>query len=103
MSYINAPNTLVFHTFDLWWRIHSGFGTSERYLFYHIILMVCKTKRAGCLFQLNLLAVVDITELKSQKNSGTIASRKECTATIWMPSTNILPPEQKVKLKDLAP
>jgi tyrosine-protein phosphatase YwqE len=57
MSYINP---IQLYTILLIWV--AGYipvlAHPERYLFYHNNFWIPKLKRAGCLFQLNLLAVV---------------------------------------------
>jgi tyrosine-protein phosphatase YwqE len=72
MSYINAPIQLYTILFDL--QV-AGYipvlAHPERYLFYQNNFDEYKNLKAGCLFQLNLLAVVVIMEIKSvrqQKN-----------------------------------
>jgi tyrosine-protein phosphatase YwqE len=52
-------NTVVHDTFDLQVAGYTQYCASERYLFYQNNFdEYKKTKRAGCLFQLNLLSVV---------------------------------------------
>ncbi len=69
MSYINAPIQLYSILFDL--QV-AGYipvlAHPERYLFYHNNCNeYLKLKRAGCLFQLNLLSIVGFMVLQSLK------------------------------------
>lgn len=105
MSYINAPIQLYAFLFDL--QV-AGYipvlAHPERYLFYHSNFdEYLKLKKAGCLFQLNLLSVVgyygneiaEIAEKLLQKGMydyvGSDVHHKNHIAAF----------DQKVKLKDL--
>jgi hypothetical protein len=64
--------------------IHSSFGTSERYLFYHNFNEYVKLKEPVC-FQLNLLAVVGYYGPKLQ-NSKNSCSRNVQLCRLWCAS-----------------
>lgn len=107
MSYINAPIQLYSILFDL--QV-AGYipvlAHPERYLFYHKNFNEYhKLKKAGCLFQLNLLAVVGyygeniakIAELLLQKGMY------DYVGSDVHHDNHIVAFDQKVKLKDLNP
>nr|WP_315233561.1 CpsB/CapC family capsule biosynthesis tyrosine phosphatase [uncultured Flavobacterium sp.] len=107
MSYINPPIQLYSILFDL--QV-AGYipvlAHPERYLFYHNNFNeYLKLKRAGCLFQLNLLSVVGyygagitkITEQLLQKGMYTYVGSDVHH------DNHITAFKQKVNLKDLAP
>lgn len=107
MSYINAPIQLYSIVFDL--QV-AGYvpvlAHPERYLFYHKNFREYeKLKKAGCLFQLNLLAVVGYYG----DNIATIAEQLlqkgmyDFVGTDVHHDNHIAAFEQKVKLKDTNP
>lgn len=107
MSYINAPIQLYSIVFDL--QV-AGYvpvlAHPERYLFYHKNFREYeKLKKAGCLFQLNLLAVVGYYG----GNIATIAEQLlqkgmyDFVGTDVHHDNHIAAFEQKVKLKDTNP
>jgi protein-tyrosine phosphatase len=107
MSYINAPIQLYSILFDL--QV-AGYipvlAHPERYLFYHNNFNeYVKLKRAGCLFQLNLLSVVGyygpaITKIAEQLLAKGMYSY---VGSDVHHDKHIAAFEQKVKLKDLVP
>ncbi|PKH67668.1 histidinol phosphatase [Flavobacterium sp. ALD4] len=107
MSYINAPIQLYLILFDL--QV-AGYipvlAHPERYLFYHKNFNeYVKLKRAGCLFQLNLLAVVGyygdgITKIAEQLLAKGMYSY---VGSDVHHDKHIAAFEQKVKMKDLVP
>lgn len=107
MSYINAPIQLYSILFDL--QV-AGYipvlAHPERYLFYHNNFSeYVKLKRAGCLFQLNLLSVVgyygpQITKIADQLLTKGMYSY---VGSDVHHNNHIKAFEQKVQLKDLAP
>jgi protein-tyrosine phosphatase len=107
MSYINAPIQLYSILFDL--QV-AGYipvlAHPERYLFYHKNFNeYVKLKRAGCLFQLNLLSVVGyygdgITKIAERLLAKGMYSY---VGSDVHHDKHIAAFEQKVKLKDLAP
>lgn len=107
MSYINAPIQLYSILFDL--QV-AGYipvlAHPERYLFYHNNFREYeKLKRAGCLFQLNLLSVVgyygaEITKIAEQLLSKGMYNY---VGSDVHHDNHIASFEQKVKIKDLAP
>ena len=107
MSYINAPIQLYAFLFDL--QV-AGYipvlAHPERYLFYHSHLdEYLKLKKAGCLFQLNLLSAVGyygdgiakIAEKLLQKGMY------DFVGSDVHHSNHIAAFDQKVRLKDLLP
>lgn len=107
MSYINAPIQLYSILFDL--QV-AGYipvlAHPERYIFYHTTFdEYVKLKRAGCLFQLNLLSVVgyygpQITKIAEQLLAKGLYS---FVGSDVHHDNHIAAFDQKVKLKDLAP
>jgi tyrosine-protein phosphatase YwqE len=107
MSYINAPIQLYSILFDL--QV-AGYipvlAHPERYLFYHNNFNeYVKLKRAGCVFQLNLLSVVgyygpEITKIAAQLLAKGMYSY---VGSDVHHDNHIVAFEQKVKIKDLAP
>lgn len=107
MSYINAPIQLYSILFDL--QV-AGYipvlAHPERYLFYHNNFREYeKLKRAGCLFQLNLLSVVgyygaEITKIAEQLLSKGMYNY---VGSDVHHDNHIASFEQKVKIKDLTP
>lgn len=107
MSYINAPIQLYTILFDL--QI-AGYipvlAHPERYLFYHKNFNEYdKLKKAGCLFQLNLLAVVgyygeNVTKIAEQLLKK---GMYDFVGSDVHHNNHIAAFEQKVKLKDLSP
>tara|TARA_R110000868_G_scaffold4428_9_gene27883 strand:- start:316 stop:1056 length:741 start_codon:yes stop_codon:yes gene_type:complete len=107
MSYINAPIQLYSILFDLQLAGYIPvLAHPERYLFYHNNFNeYVKLKRAGCLFQLNLLSVVgyygpQITKIAEQLLTKGMYSY---VGSDVHHNNHIKAFEQKVKLKDLAP
>ena len=107
MSYINAPIQLYSILFDL--QV-AGYipvlAHPERYLFYHNNFNeYVKLKRAGCLFQLNLLAVVGYYGAEITKIAEQLLAKGMYTyvGSDVHHDKHIAAFEQKVKLKDLAP
>ena len=107
MSYINAPIQLYSILFDL--QV-AGYipvlAHPERYLFYHNNFNeYAKLKKAGCLFQLNLLAVVGYYG----GNIATIAEQLlqkgmyDFVGSDVHHDNHIAAFEQKVKIKDVKP
>lgn len=107
MSYINAPIQLYSILFDL--QV-AGYipvlAHPERYLFYHNNFEEYKKlKRAGCLFQLNLLSVVgyygdEITKIAEKLLKKGMYSY---VGSDVHHGNHIAAFDQKVKLKDLTP
>lgn len=107
MSYINAPIQLYSILFDL--RV-AGYtpvlAHPERYLFYHKNFNEYeKLKKAGCLFQLNLLAVVgyygeNVTKIAEQLLQKGMYN---FVGSDVHHDNHIAAFDQKVKLKDLSP
>jgi protein-tyrosine phosphatase len=107
MSYINAPIQLYSILFDL--QV-AGYipvlAHPERYLFYHNNFNeYLKLKRAGCLFQLNLLAGVGYYGAEITKIAEQLLAKGMYTyvGSDVHHDRHIAAFEQKVKLKDLAP
>lgn len=107
MSYINAPIQLYSILFDL--QV-AGYipvlAHPERYLFYHNNFNeYVKLKRAGCLFQLNLLAVVGYYGESIAKIAEQLLAKGMYTyvGSDVHHDKHIAAFEQKVKLKDLVP
>jgi protein-tyrosine phosphatase len=107
MSYINAPIQLYSILFDL--QV-AGYipvlAHPERYLFYHNNFREYeKLKRAGCLFQLNLLSVVGYYGAEITKIAEQLLSKGMYTyvGSDVHHDNHIASFEQKVKIKDLAP
>lgn len=107
MSYINAPIQLYSILFDL--QV-AGYipvlAHPERYLFYHNNFNeYLKLKRAGCLFQLNLLAVVGYYGESIAKTAEQLLAKGMYTyvGSDVHHDKHIAAFEQKVKLKDLVP
>jgi tyrosine-protein phosphatase YwqE len=107
MSYINAPIQLYSILFDLQLAGYIPvLAHPERYLFYHNNFNeYVKLKRAGCLFQLNLLSVVgyygpQITKIAEQLLTKGMYSY---VGSDVHHNNHIKAFEQKVQLKDLAP
>jgi protein-tyrosine phosphatase len=107
MSYINAPIQLYSILFDL--QV-AGYipvlAHPERYLFYHNNFSEYeKLKRAGCLFQLNLLSVVGYYGAEITKIAEQLLAKGMYTyvGSDVHHDNHIASFEQKVKIKDLAP
>ncbi|MFE3871943.1 tyrosine-protein phosphatase [Flavobacterium sp. ZS1P70] len=107
MSYINAPIQLYSILFDL--QV-AGYipvlAHPERYLFYHNNFSEYeKLKRAGCLFQLNLLSVVGYYGVEITKIAEQLLAKGMYTyvGSDVHHDNHIASFEQKVKIKDLAP
>jgi protein-tyrosine phosphatase len=107
MSYINAPIQLYSILFDL--QV-AGYipvlAHPERYLFYHNNLNEYdKLKRAGCVFQLNLLSVVGYYGPKIAQIAEQLLAKGMYTyvGSDVHHDNHIAAFEQKIKLKDLVP
>jgi protein-tyrosine phosphatase len=107
MSYINAPIQLYSILFDL--QV-AGYipvlAHPERYLFYHKNLSEYeKLKRVGCLFQLNLLAVVGYYGDQITKIAEELLKKGmyDFVGSDVHHDKHIAAFDQKVKLKDLSP
>ncbi|MFT5251357.1 MAG: protein-tyrosine phosphatase [Flavobacteriales bacterium] len=107
MSYINAPIQLYSLLFDL--QV-AGYipvlAHPERYLFYHNNFNeYLKLKRAGCLFQLNLLAVVGYYGAAITKIAEQLLAKGMYTyvGSDVHHDKHIAAFQQKVKMKDLVP
>jgi protein-tyrosine phosphatase len=107
MSYINAPIQLYSILFDL--QV-AGYipvlAHPERYLFYHYNFNeYVKLKRAGCLFQLNLLSVVGYygSEITKIANQLLAKGMYDYVGSDVHHDNHIASFEQKVKTKDLTP
>jgi protein-tyrosine phosphatase len=107
MSYINAPIQLYSILFDL--QV-AGYipvlAHPERYLFYHHNFNeYVKLKRAGCLFQLNLLSVVGYygSEITKIANQLLAKGMYDYVGSDVHHDNHIASFEQKVKTKDLTP
>ncbi|SHM94357.1 tyrosine-protein phosphatase [Flavobacterium xinjiangense] len=107
MSYINAPIQLYSILFDL--QV-AGYipvlAHPERYLFYHNNFSEYeKLKRAGCLFQLNLLSVVGYYGAEITKIAEQLLQKGMYTyvGSDVHHDNHIASFEQKVKIKDLVP
>lgn len=107
MSYINAPIQLYAFLFDL--QV-AGYipvlAHPERYLFYHANFEeYLKLKKAGCLFQLNLLSVVGYYGEGIAKIADKLLQKGmyDFVGSDVHHSNHIAAFDQKVKLKDLLP
>lgn len=107
MSYINPPIQLYSILFDL--QV-AGYipvlAHPERYIFYHNNFEEYdKLKKAGCLFQLNLLAAVDYYGVGITKIAEKLLQKGmySFVGSDAHHSKHIAAFEQKVKLKDCAP
>jgi protein-tyrosine phosphatase len=107
MSYINPPMQLYSILFDL--QV-AGYipvlAHPERYLFYHNNFdEYVKLKRAGCLFQLNLLSVVGYYGAEVTKVAEQLLAKGMYTyvGSDVHHDRHIAAFDQKVKLKDLVP
>ena len=107
MSYINAPIQLYSILFDL--QV-AGYipvlAHPERYLFYHKNFSEYeKLKRAGCLFQLNLLSVVGYYGAEITKIAEQLLAKGLYTyvGSDVHHDNHIASFEQKVRIKDLVP
>jgi protein-tyrosine phosphatase len=107
MSYINAPIQLYSILFDL--QV-AGYipvlAHPERYLFYHSNFEeYLKLKRAGCLFQLNLLSVVGYYGDGIAKISEKLLQKGmyDFVGSDVHHNNHLAAFEQKIKLKDCAP
>lgn len=107
MSYINAPIQLYSILFDL--QV-AGYipvlAHPERYGFYHNNFSEYeKLKRAGCLFQLNLLSVVGYYGAEINKIAEQLLAKGmySFVGSDVHHNNHIISFEQKVKLKDLLP
>jgi tyrosine-protein phosphatase YwqE len=107
MSYINAPIQLYSILFDL--QV-AGYipvlAHPERYLFYHNNFNeYLKLKRAGCLFQLNLLSVVGYYGPQITKIAEQLLAKGMYTyvGSDVHHDNHIAAFEQRVKIKDLVP
>jgi tyrosine-protein phosphatase YwqE len=107
MSYINAPIQLYSILFDL--QV-AGYipvlAHPERYLFYHKNFGEYeKLKRAGCLFQLNLLSVVGYYGAEITKIADQLLAKGMYTyvGSDVHHNNHIASFDQKVKIKDLVP
>ena len=71
MSYFNAPNNLFEIIFEIQLKGYKPvLAHPERYIFYHKnFKMYNKLKKAGCLFQLNLLSLTEQYGKNVQKTS----------------------------------
>ncbi|MFB0911370.1 MAG: histidinol phosphatase [Flavobacterium sp.] len=107
MSYINAPIQLYSILFDLQVAGYIPIlAHPERYLFYHNNFNeYVKLKRAGCLFQLNLLSVVGYYGPQITKIAEQLLAKGmyDYVGSDVHHDNHIAAFEQKVKLKDLAP
>lgn len=107
MSYINAPIQLYSILFDLQVAGYIPIlAHPERYLFYHNNFNeYVKLKRAGCLFQLNLLSVVGYYGTQITKIAEQLLAKGmyDYVGSDVHHDNHIAAFEQKVKLKDLAP
>ncbi|EIA07094.1 tyrosine-protein phosphatase [Flavobacterium frigoris] len=107
MSYINAPIQLYSILFDLQLAGYIPvLAHPERYLFYHNNFNeYLKLKKAGCLFQLNLLAVVGYYGEGIAKIAEQLLAKGMYTyvGSDVHHEKHIAAFEQKVKLKDLIP
>jgi protein-tyrosine phosphatase len=106
MSYINAPIQLYSILFDLQVAGYIPIlAHPERYLFYHNNFNeYVKLKRAGCLFQLNLLSVVGYYGTQITKIAEQLLAKGmyDYVGSDVHHDNHIAAFEQKVKLKDLA-
>ncbi|CAM2919600.1 tyrosine-protein phosphatase [Flavobacterium frigoris] len=107
MSYINAPIQLYSILFDLQLAGYIPvLAHPERYLFYHNNFNeYAKLKRAGCLFQLNLLSVVGYYGAQIAKVAEQLLA-KGMYAYVGSDvhhDNHIAAFEQKVTLKDVTP
>ena len=107
MSYINAPIQLYAFLFDL--QV-AGYipvlAHPERYLFYHNTFEeYLKLKKAGCLFQLNLLSVVGYYGNEIAKIAEKLLQKGmyDFVGSDVHHSNHIAAFDLKVKLKDLLP
>lgn len=107
MSYINAPIQLYAFLFDL--QV-AGYipvlAHPERYLFYHSNFEeYLKLKKAGCLFQLNLLSVVGYYGEGISKIADKLLQKGmyDFVGSDVHHSNHIAAFDQKVKIKDLIP
>lgn len=107
ISYINAPIQLYSILFDL--RV-AGYipvlAHPERYLFYHNnFAEYQKLKKAGCLFQLNLLAVVGYYGENIAKIADKLLQKGmyDFVGSDVHHSKHIAAFNDKIKLKDVAP
>ena len=107
MSYINAPIQLYDILFDL--QV-AGYipvlAHPERYLFYqNNFNEYVKLKRAGCMFQLNLLAVVGYYGEGVTKIAEQLLQKRmyDFVGSDVHHNNHIAAFDEKVKLKDLAP
>ena len=107
MSYINAPIQLYSILFDLQVAGYIPIlAHPERYLFYHNNFSEYeKLKRAGCLFQLNLLSVVGYYGAEITKIAEQLLQKGMYTyvGSDVHHDNHIASFEQKVKIKDLVP
>jgi protein-tyrosine phosphatase len=107
MSYINAPIQLYSILFDLQVAGYIPIlAHPERYLFYHNNFNeYVKLRRAGCLFQLNLLSVVGYYGTQITKIAEQLLAKGmyDYVGSDVHHDNHIAAFEQKVKLKDLAP
>lgn len=107
MSYINAPIQLYAYLFDL--QV-AGYipvlAHPERYLFYHSNFdEYLKLKKAGCLFQLNLLSVVGYYGDGIARIANQLLQKGmyDFVGSDVHHANHIAAFDQKVKLKDLMP
>jgi tyrosine-protein phosphatase YwqE len=107
MSYINAPIQLYSILFDL--QV-AGYipvlAHPERYLFYHNNFNeYVKLKRAGCLFQLNLLSIVGYYGAQISKIAEQLLQKGmyDYVGSDVHHDNHIASFDQTVKLKDLVP
>lgn len=107
MSYINAPIQLYSILFDLQVAGYIPIlAHPERYLFYHNNFNeYTKLKRAGCLFQLNLLSVVGYYGSQIAKIAEELLAKGMYTyvGTDVHHDNHIKAFDQKLKLKDIQP
>lgn len=107
MSYINAPIQLYSILFDLQVAGYTPIlAHPERYLFYHKNFNEYdKLKKAGCLFQLNLLAVVGYYGENIAKIAEQLLQKGmyNYVGSDVHHDNHIAAFEQKVKLKDVNP
>jgi protein-tyrosine phosphatase len=107
LSYINAPMQLYSILFDLQVAGYTPvLAHPERYLFYHKNFNeYVKLKRAGCLFQLNLLATVGYYGAEIAKIAEQLLA-KGMYAYVGSDvhhDKHIAAFEQKIRIKDLVP
>jgi protein-tyrosine phosphatase len=107
MSYINAPMQLYSILFDLQVAGYTPvLAHPERYFFYHKNFNeYVKLKRAGCLFQLNLLATVGYYGAEITKIAEKLLSKGmySYVGSDVHHDKHIAAFEQKIRIKDVVP